>query len=197
MLRAVIARDPQEKPCYSWYPWTKTQLGEHGFDVQEPAMPETKPPNLRPWVQTLAETIGRPDNELYLIGHSLGCMAVLRYLEVLRKGPNVGGVVLVAGLTDTLSIAELFAFLEAPVDVATVRSRITQGAIILNSANDPYGLQHYGKKLKDEVAGESVVLSRLPSGPANNSESYMHLPAVMAAVRKLSGKEKPYGTIFV
>src|SRR5688572_18578216 len=36
-------------------------------------MPETDEPKLKLWLPKLIETIGQPDEELYLVGHSIGC----------------------------------------------------------------------------------------------------------------------------
>ncbi|MFI5412946.1 MAG: RBBP9/YdeN family alpha/beta hydrolase, partial [Candidatus Micrarchaeales archaeon] len=45
------------------------------------------------WISTIEELVGKPDNNTYMIGHSAGANAIMRYVS---KGNSVGGIVLVA-----------------------------------------------------------------------------------------------------
>jgi predicted alpha/beta hydrolase family esterase len=110
MKRAIIVHCWEGYPGYCWYPWVKEKLEQGGFKVLVPAFPETKTPKQKKWVPYLAEQIGLPDDKLFLIGHSVGCITILRYLETLREKQRVGGVVLVAGFTDDLGFKELANF---------------------------------------------------------------------------------------
>jgi predicted alpha/beta hydrolase family esterase len=47
------------------------------------------------WVAYLSEIAAEPDEDLYMIGHSAGCITILRYLETIDR--RIGGAVLVAG----------------------------------------------------------------------------------------------------
>lgn len=85
------------KPETNWKPWLKGELEAEGFEVDVPAMPNTEHPIASEWTNKLAELIGEPSLDIYLIGHSLGCITILHYLETLRDGQKVGGVIFVAG----------------------------------------------------------------------------------------------------
>jgi|GEM_PF-5523511 len=97
MKRAVIVHGYKGKPETNWKPWLKAELEANGYAVTVPAMPEAEQPIARAWHDKLTETVGQPDADVYLIGHSLGCITILRYLESLPENQKVGGVVLVAG----------------------------------------------------------------------------------------------------
>ncbi len=89
-----------EEGCF---PWLKKELTEKGFTVFTPAMPEPLAPRIDTWVSFLKEQIGTPDENTYLIGHSIGAQTILRYLGSLPVGLKIGGVVFLAGwvhLTD-------------------------------------------------------------------------------------------------
>lgn len=60
-------------------------------------MPNTNHPLASEWVAKLAETVGIPTEDTYLVGHSLGCITILRYLENLDESQTIGGVVFIAG----------------------------------------------------------------------------------------------------
>ena len=71
------------------------ELEKKGFHVEVPAMPDTDNPKIESWVSFLKKTIKNPGKDTYLIGHSIGCQAILRYLQGINS--KIGGVVFVAG----------------------------------------------------------------------------------------------------
>ncbi len=57
--------------------------------VQVPAMPNTAEPKIETWVPFLEKLVGKPDKDTYLVGHSIGCQTILRYLDGLKEGEQV------------------------------------------------------------------------------------------------------------
>jgi predicted alpha/beta hydrolase family esterase len=99
MTRVIIVHGFRGKPNTNWKPWLKAKLEEFGVPTEIPEMPNTDSPIAHDWVQKLSHTIGQPDDDTYLVGHSLGCITILRYLESLGEGQKIGGCVFVAGFT--------------------------------------------------------------------------------------------------
>jgi predicted alpha/beta hydrolase family esterase len=97
MKRVIIVHGYKARPETNWKPWLKKKLEENNFQVEVPAMPNTEHPEASEWAAKLTETVGRPTNDTFLVGHSLGCITILRYLESLGDDQQVGGCVLVAG----------------------------------------------------------------------------------------------------
>ncbi len=73
-------------------------------------MPTPATPHVKEWIATIKEAVGTPDEQTYFVGHSLGCIAIVRYLENLPKKTKVGGVVFVGGFSGNISIPELAEF---------------------------------------------------------------------------------------
>jgi uncharacterized protein len=68
-------------------------------EVAVPAMPEPERPDPKAWVPAVARWLGEEPNELartVLVGHSVGCQAVMRALATLDAGQSVEGALLVA-----------------------------------------------------------------------------------------------------
>ena len=112
MKKAIIIHCWEGVPDYCWYPWLKKELEAKGFEVVVPAMPETELPKQALWVPKMQELIGEPDEDLILVGHSIGCISILRYLETLKEGQKIGGAVLVEGFTDDLGFEEIKNYFE-------------------------------------------------------------------------------------
>ena len=97
MKRVVIVHGFKSKPDTNWKPWLKEELRAKGFTVEVPAMPNTAHPVASEWNEKLTGTVGNPNEDTYLVGHSLGSITVLRYLESLKGDQRVGGAILLAG----------------------------------------------------------------------------------------------------
>jgi predicted alpha/beta hydrolase family esterase len=100
MKHAVIVHGFKGAPDTNWKPWLKRELEAGGFRVDVPTMPDTEHPDVSAWVDMLARTVGGADaEEVYLIGHSLGCITILKYLESLGNQQKVKACVFVAGFS--------------------------------------------------------------------------------------------------
>jgi uncharacterized protein len=62
-----------------------------------PAMPNTDNPIFSEWLESMQEIIKKPDENTYLVGHSLGAIAILKFLELLPPEQKIGGAMFVAG----------------------------------------------------------------------------------------------------
>lgn len=93
----VIVHGYKGRSETNWKPWLRQELEAKGMKVDVPEMPSTEHPIAFEWMTMLAKTVGEPTQDAYLIGHSLGCITILRYLETLNEGQKIGGAILVAG----------------------------------------------------------------------------------------------------
>lgn len=97
MKHVIIVHGFKGKPDTNWKPWLKAELEELGIQVVVPEMPNTMAPTADEWQNKLDQCIGSPTKDIFLIGHSLGCITILRYLEKLDKDQKIGGCIFVAG----------------------------------------------------------------------------------------------------
>jgi len=97
MKRVVIVHGFKGRPETNWKPWLRNELEEKGYVVDVPDMPNTEHPIASEWNNKLAEVVGEPNIDTYLVGHSLGSITILRYLETLTDDQKIGGAILVAG----------------------------------------------------------------------------------------------------
>jgi len=149
MIKIVIVHGWGGDHNSSWYPWVKVQLERKGYQVIIPDMPDTNSPKIESWVNELSKVIGTPDKNTYLVGHSIGCQTILRYLEKINT--PIGGALFVAGWfslenikdTDGLKIAHPWN--HTPIDLEKVKKNLPKSVLII-SDNDPFGAYDKNKK---------------------------------------------------
>ncbi len=189
MKRAIIVHCWDGYPEYCWYPQTKKELEEKGFEVQVPTMPETNLPKLNLWLPKLKEAVGEPDEDLILIGHSSGCITILRYLEQLNNGQKVGGVVLVAGFTDDLGYKELSNFFQTPIDFERIKTK-SDYFVAIHSDNDPYVPLKFADIFKEKLNAKIIIKHNMDhfSGPADDTQSITSLPDIAETIKEKAKK---------
>lgn len=180
MKRAVIVHCWDGNSDYAWYPWLKAQLEKQGYEVSVPDMPDPDPPILATWLPHLQKVIGQPDDELLLVGHSIGTVTIMRYLESLESG-RVGKVILVAGFTDQLGFKELENFFETRLNFAAIRDKSKDGFVAIQSDDDPFVSEQYGERLKEELNAKLVIKHGAGhmSGSVDGEQACTELPEVL------------------
>jgi predicted alpha/beta hydrolase family esterase len=179
--RVIIIHGWEGSPQRNWFPWLKTELEKASCEVLAPLMPNADHPKLSEWLEFLKQTIGEADERTYFVGHSLGVMAILRYLEAQDDGKTVGGAVLVAGFSEAIGYGELKSFFEVPLDYEKVKQAAKRFSAI-NSDNDPYVSLKSGEILRDRLGAELTIIKN--GGHLNTDAGCFELPAVL---EKLNG----------
>ncbi|MDO8428184.1 MAG: alpha/beta hydrolase [Candidatus Diapherotrites archaeon] len=135
-----------------WVEWLRDQLKDKKIEVYLPLLPN--PALEKEWLSELKK-ITNYDSNTILVGHSLGCAAILRLLEELPETQKVGKVVFVVGwVGGDHSIPELRDFYKKSFDWKKIQKQ-AEKFIVINSDNDPYyekekGREHISKYLKSE-----------------------------------------------
>lgn len=140
MKKAIIVHRWEGNPQEPLYQWLKKQLEIKGWVVEIPKMPNPEEPTIEEWVSKLYDyTI---DENTYFIGHSIGCQAIMRYLERIKG--KLGGILFIAPWTqlkgiekeeDAEGIAE--PWLTTAIDFDRVKEK-TNKIVCIFSDNDPY-----------------------------------------------------------
>src|SRR3989344_7039050 len=85
-------------PSGGWRPWLMTELDKLEIYACALSMPNSQNPVCSEWIKEIERHVEiNKDQEIYLVGHSLGVTAILRYLEAKQTGHPIAGAVLVSG----------------------------------------------------------------------------------------------------
>jgi hypothetical protein len=163
-----------------WIPWLKKQLTERGYNVTAPDMPETDKPEIKPWVDKLKEILPAPDEDTILIGHSIGCQTILRYLADL-PGAKVGKIILICPWFDLENLQEdewptAEPWIKTPIDFAKVKAA-AKNIIALFSDNDPVVPVRNEAAFKKLVGAETKIYHN--KGHFNAEDGITEIPEIL------------------
>jgi uncharacterized protein len=183
MKRVIIVHCWEGYPDYCWYPWLKQELESRNIQVRIPVMPETELPKQDLWVPMLARLVGKPDEETILVGHSIGCATIMRYLETLGPGETIGGAVFIAGFNTDLGFKEIHNFFETPFDFQEIQRHLPR-LVAIHSDDDPYVDSSYADIFRDKLEAEVVLLKGMKhfSGDVDDEASCTRLPEALDAL---------------
>ena len=186
MKRVIIVHCWDGTPESCWYPWLKRELTPKRIHVVIPAMPESDAPKQALSVPKLHEVIGEPDEELILVGHSVGCITILRYLESLEPGQRVAGVILVAGYTDAIGFDELKNFYQTPIDWIKIRSHC-DAFVAIYSDDDPFVPVIHAEIFREQLGARLIEKPGMGhfSALADKREHCVEFPDVRDAVESI------------
>lgn len=174
-------------PEEGWRPWLKNKLEEEGFEVIIPAMPDTKTPTYDKWVPFLKNLVGTPDENSYFLGHSLGCITILRYLELLEENQKIGGAVLIAGFGHDLEYAEykgeLSSFFQKSVDWAEIKKHCPK-FIIIHSNDDQWVPIKHAHLLKEKLGAQTILQTGMKH--YSGDDGIIELPIALESILKLA-----------
>ena len=183
MKRAIIVHGWNGVPNDSWKPWLKKELEKKGFQVIAPQMPGCLHPKLNEWIKTISQNVGIPDKETYFVGHSLGCISIVRYLTTLPKNITVGGCVLVAGFSGNLGIPEIFEFYSLPSEVEKARDYCKNITIIHSEDDDVVPIKR-AIEFKEQLKAKFIL--EYNKGHLSESYGIKELPSALNAIQEMS-----------
>lgn len=169
-----------------WRPWLKAELEKLDCKVLIPEMPDIDTPRITKWVDHIANLVGNIDLDTYFIGHSIGCQAILRYLEKANK--PIGGAIFVAGWFDlknledeeTKKIAK--PWIKTRLNIKKIKKTLSQSILII-SDNDPYDAFEYNKKKFTELGSKILVLHN--AGHITKEDGFSKLPVLIDEFKKM------------
>jgi len=131
-------------PNGGWIPWLMAELAKKKISACALPMPNSKKPVVSKWIEEISHAVDNsPEDEIFLVGHSLGATAVLKYLEFLKENKKISGAILVSGLISPLEpenqnsiYRAIDSFVVSNVNFEEVKNK-SEKFIVLHSTDDP------------------------------------------------------------
>jgi hypothetical protein len=148
----------------AWFGWLKEKLKEENIMVDALEMPESDYPRIETWVKYLDNTVKDLGEETYFVGHSIGCQAILRFLEKLPENIKIGGCVFVAGFfnlkEETYECEEdreiAKPWIETPISLEKVKEH-TNNFLAIFSNDDPDVPVSDSEIFKEKLNAEIII----------------------------------------
>lgn len=138
-----------------WFPWLNNKLIREGYEVLNMSMPDPLYPNKNEWIKHLKDHV-KVSSKTFFIAHSIGCMAVLRYLAEINT--KVKAVVLVAPyITNEKKYKTISSFFHGDIKWGKI-SRNCNKIFTIFSDNDPFVSLDQLTLINKEINTNSMVL---------------------------------------
>lgn len=182
MNKVFLVHGFEGSPNGGWRPYLMAELNEHDIYACALSMPSPEKPLLSEWLEEIKRHVEKnPDDALYLVGHSLGGTATLRYLER-YDDKNIKGVVLVSTPCEKTQNRKIDNFLESDFDYETIKSRGSAVAII-HGVDDPWVPVANAKHVAEKTQGKLILI---PNGKhLNDSSGFRELPECLEVLLEM------------
>ncbi|HRY31050.1 MAG TPA: alpha/beta hydrolase [Candidatus Paceibacterota bacterium] len=164
MKKALIIHGWDGNPKEPLHNYLKRELETLGHEVTIPVMPNPAVPVISDWIEKIKSVFDK-DFDL-IIGHSIGCQGVLRFIENLESNIIISKVILIAPWMkldmqtieeegeEVVEIAK--PWMETPIDFDVVKKRVGK-VITIFSDNDPYVPLDQADFFKDKLGAQVFI----------------------------------------
>ena len=182
-MNALLIHGWAGSPDSDFFPWLRKELSKK-FAVECPLMPDTDSPKINPWLREFSKHVKDPEDTV-VIGHSIGCQTMLRYLEK-YKGKPFKAVIFVAGWitlkgldAEEKPIAK--PWLEKKIDLGKVKGK-AENLVAIFSDNDPFVSLSNAKYFR-KIVSKIVIVKK--QGHFSAQEGVHQVPAVIKELKIL------------
>jgi predicted alpha/beta hydrolase family esterase len=145
-------------------------------------MPKPFTPSKDEWIEEIGRAVGAPDENIFLVGHSLGVPAVLQYIQSLPDDVKIGGAVLVSGpirnVPDEYS-TRMETFFHPDWDFSKIEKACKKFAVI-HGDNDTVVAFSDAQEFSKALSCELVSIPN--GGHLNGSSGHRELPQALTVL---------------
>ena len=182
MKKVFIVHGFEGSPNGGWRPWLMAELEKQDVYACALAMPKPEKPVCAEWVEEISRAVGKnPRDDIYLVGHSLGVPAILRFLEQ-TEAKNIRGSVLVSGLIEEIKLGLLKQFFTNPFDFQSIKTKCPQFTVI-HGTNDHIVLSRQAEILSQKLNARLIWVEN--GGHLNGSAGWHILSQCLEALTKM------------
>ncbi len=190
MKKVFIIHGFMSSPNGGFRPWLMAELFKNDVYACALPMPDPYHPKKEAWVEAISNAVNMfPEDEIILVGHSLGVPAILRYLQTLSENQKIIGSVLVSGPCYSLDIENKETklrradnFLDIPFDFENIKQKSKQ-FVVIHGDNDPKVPFSHAIEISQKL---DCKLVSIPNGKhLGNSDGCFELPEVFTAIKDM------------
>lgn len=178
------------EPNGGWRPWLMGKLAREGVWACALAMPMIdEKPIKDEWVEEIKRSVGIPNQDTFLVGHSLGVPALLNYVESLPIDNKIGGLILVSGIIHPISGKDRYIpinhFYEKEFNYDHIK-KICGNVVVIHGDNDTAVPFEQAQELSKNLSCQLIPIQN--GGHLNGSSGWYELPEALEALLKMINK---------
>jgi predicted alpha/beta hydrolase family esterase len=155
-MRVILIHGFNASPDENFHPWLRKELQDRGIEVVSPRLDlrADKELDLPAVIEDFKKQVGYLRGEDILLGHSLGGLVVLQYLEAVEMVETPRAIILVAvpWKVGKPELRRLF-FADLDADVTMWKAR---EFVVIHSKDDKLVPIDHGKKLADSLKARFI-----------------------------------------
>lgn len=185
MKKVYLIHGFNASPNGSWLPWLMSELKKKDIYACALPMPYPENPQVDGWVKSIAFNLGVPSTDIFLVGHSLGVSAILRYLERLSPGAHIGGAILVSGPYENLKDEAhkiLDPFFVNSFDFDHIKKACNK-FVVIHAIDDEVVPINHAILLSNKLSCEVVTVDK--GGHLGGHNGVRELPQALAELEKM------------
>lgn len=182
LKKVFIIHGFEGAPNGGWRPWLMGELEKKSIYACALSMPTPNSPIPSEWTEEISRHVEQNKrDQIYLVGHSLGVPAILKYLEN-TSAKNVKGLVLVSGPVFKTTKKKVDKFLNKPFDFEQIRSKVGKIEVIhgTNDRSVPFDQAEFLARNLD-----AKLTSIENGGHLNGSSGWFTLPQCLDALLEM------------
>lgn len=174
MKKVFIVHGFEGSPNGGWGPWLMGELEKKDIYACALSMPSPEAPIPTEWVGEVARHVeGNKNDEIYLVGHSLGVPTILLYIQSHPEASNIKGAVLVSGPIEPNDNAKLTHFFDEEFDFEVIKTKVQKFAVIHGDDDKDVPLSN-AEDLSRALGAKLIVIPN--GGHLNGSSGWTVLP---------------------
>lgn len=174
--KVFIIHGFEGSPNGGWRPYLMRELDKEKIYTCSLSMASPEAPKLEEWLEEIKRHVDRnKSDEVYLVGHSLGGTAILRYIEKYSSN-NLKGIVCVSAPCHQNSNDKIIEFLASDFDWKKMKNKADKVAVI-HGDDDPLVPVSDAHEIARELGGKLTII---PNGKhLNGSAGFVELPEAL------------------
>lgn len=165
-------------PNGGWRPYVMKELATFDISTTALLMPSSNEPRLEAWLQVIRNNIDIANDDVVLVGHSLGGTTVMRYLER-YVDERIKKIILVSTPYSNDKHESLSSFFTQPFDWQLIKNQKIE-SVVIHGDNDPIVPFTQAEHIAHVL---SANLISIPNGlHLNGGAGVTELPAVVNAI---------------
>ncbi|WP_103068735.1 RBBP9/YdeN family alpha/beta hydrolase [Aquimarina sediminis] len=162
----------------NWYSYLKNELDNEKVEVIVLDMPNSHKPILKEWIDHIEKSIGLYDQNSIFIGHSLGCVTILNYLN----SKEIKGLFLISGFVEKTPITELEEFILPKLNYDKIK-KLTINRMVITAKDDDIVPYYYSQTLAERLEAQCILLDE--GKHFIDRDGYTTFPYLVQEIKKI------------